>query len=125
LHLIRDEVNKALEETRQRGEIGSALAAEVTLYAEPTLLPKLTRLGEELRFLLITSDAKVHPITELPIEGVVNEYGFSIKVAASTYEKCERCWHRRPDVGQNSDHPELCVRCLGNISEQPEVRHYI
>lgn len=124
-HLIRDEVNKALEETRQKGEIGSALAAEVTLYADSKALPKLTRLGEELRFLLITSGATVYPMSSVPAGIATTEYGVAIQVAASTHEKCARCWHRRPDVGQNMEHPELCLRCVGNISGQDEVRQYI
>ena len=125
LHLIRDEVNKALEETRQKGEIGSPLAAEITLYAEPSVLPKLTRLGEELRFLFITSGADVYPVSQSSHKELVNEYGVSIHVSSSTHEKCARCWHRRVDVGQNSEHPELCLRCVGNITNQPEVRYYI
>lgn len=125
LHLIRDEVNKALEETRQKGEIGSALAAEVTLYADNKTLPKLTRLGEELRFLLITSDAAVHPLSAAPAGITTTEYGVSITVSASKHEKCARCWHRRPDVGQDERHPELCLRCVGNISGQEEVRQFI
>lgn len=125
LHQIRDEVNKALEETRQKGEIGSALAAEVNLYASPEVLPKLTRLGEELRFLLITSGAKVIPASNAPAGLALTEYGVSIEVTASVHEKCARCWHRRPDIGQNKEHPELCLRCVGNISGQDEVRHFI
>ncbi len=125
LHLIRDEVNKALEETRQQGVIGSALAAEVTLFADSKALPKLTRLGEELRFLLMTSGAVVHPMSLAPKELPVTEYGVSIAVTASTFEKCARCWHRRSDVGQDKEHPELCLRCVGNISGQDEERHFI
>lgn len=125
LYLIRDEVNKALEETRQRGEIGSALAAEVTLYADDKLLPKLTRLGEELRFLLITSGATAYPVNRSPKGLPITECGVSIQVTASAHEKCARCWHRRSDVGQNKDHPELCLRCVGNISGQNEERRYI
>lgn len=125
LHSIRDEVNKSLEDTRQRGEIGSALAAEVTLYADSKLLPKLTRLGEELRFLLITSGASVQPMTSAPGGIAKTEYGVAIKVEASTYEKCARCWHRRPDVGQDQQHPELCLRCVGNINGHDELRLFI
>lgn len=125
LHVIRDEVNKALEETRQRGEIGSALAAEVTVYADAKVMPKLTRLGEELRFLLITSGAKVEPLSHLPAGLATTELGIAIDVAASTHEKCARCWHRRPDIGQDSDHPELCLRCVGNISGRDEERQFI
>ncbi|MGT3154754.1 isoleucine--tRNA ligase [Legionella pneumophila] len=125
LHIIRDEVNKALEETRQRGEIGSALAAEVTVYADDKVLPKLTRLGEELRFLLITSGAKASPINHSPKGLSVTDCGVSIQVIASVHEKCARCWHRRADVGQNQEHPELCLRCVGNISGYHEERRYI
>lgn len=125
LHLIRDEVNKALEETRQKGDIGSALAAEVTLYADSKVLPKLSRLGEELRFLLITSGAHAVPMAEIPSGIALSEYGVGIKVAASSYEKCARCWHRRPEVGSDRSHPELCLRCVGNISGRDEVRHFI
>jgi isoleucyl-tRNA synthetase len=125
LHLIRDEVNKALEEKRQKGEIGSALAAEVSLYADDKVLPKLNRLGEELRFLLMTSGADVHPMKPETGSLVTTEYGVAIDVSASSYEKCARCWHRRPDIGQNKEHPELCLRCVGNISGQDEARHFI
>ncbi|MFI4919562.1 MAG: isoleucine--tRNA ligase [Legionellales bacterium] len=125
LYVIRDEVNKALEETRKQGIIGSALAAEVTLYADANVMPKLTRLGEELRFLLITSGAKVEPMSHAPAGLVASEYGISIAVAASTYEKCARCWHRRADVGQDHQHPELCLRCVGTISGVDEVRQFI
>ncbi len=125
LHLIRDEVNKALEETRKKGEIGSALAAEVSLYADSNTFPKLTRLGEELRFLLITSGTTVYPMASAPVGLATTEYGVAIQVVASTHEKCARCWHRRPDVGQDAQHSELCLRCVGNISGQDEVRHFI
>lgn len=125
LHIVRDEVNKALEETRQRGEIGSALAAKVTVYADAKALPKLTRLGEELRFLFITSEAKACPISQSPKGLAVTDCGVSIQVTASVHEKCARCWHRREDVGQNQEHPELCLRCVGNISGYHEERLYI
>ena len=116
---------KPLEETRQKGEIGSALAAEVTLYANKAVLPKLTRLGKELRFLLITSEASVYPMTDSPPAFLLTEYGVSIKVSASTKEKCARCWHRRPDVGVNKEHPELCLDFVGNISGSDETRLFI
>lgn len=125
LHLVRDEVNKALEETRQKGVIGSALAADVVLYADDNIMPKLTRLGEELRFLLITSEAQVKPQHLRPSDVDSNALGVAIAVTASTHEKCGRCWHRRADVGLHQEHPELCSRCIGNISGQEEKRQFI
>ncbi|MGL6036305.1 MAG: isoleucine--tRNA ligase [Legionella sp.] len=125
LYLIRDGVNKSLEEMRQKNEIGSALAAEVTVYADDKVMPKLTRLGEELRFLLITSEAQVKPLSTAPAGLIANEQHIAIGVAAAAHEKCARCWHRRADVGQDNQHPELCLRCVGNISGQDEMRHFI
>lgn len=125
LHAIRDEVNKALESQRQAGLIGSALAAEVTLYASGYAETLLTRLSDELRFILITSSATVRPMSECPADAVLNEeLGVAIGVSASSYAKCGRCWHRCEDVGEHVEHPELCGRCITNIGEGEEVRHF-
>jgi isoleucyl-tRNA synthetase len=122
---IRDEVNKALESQRQTGTIGSALAAEVILYANDNVQSMLARLGNELHFILITSSATVRPMSERTEDAVLNEaLGVAIGVKASQSPKCSRCWHRCEDVGIHIEHPELCGRCIGNISGKPEVRHF-
>ncbi|MFA5959431.1 MAG: isoleucine--tRNA ligase [Tatlockia sp.] len=123
IQAVRDEVNAALESKRKEGVIGSALAAEVTLYAEAPLYSMLTSLKDELRFILITSSALVKPMQECE-EGVIanKELKLAVAVSASTCEKCARCWHRRSDVGSCAAHPELCLRCAGNITGQDEVR---
>ncbi|MBA3535574.1 MAG: isoleucine--tRNA ligase [Tatlockia sp.] len=125
LQLIRDEVNKALENKRKEAVIGSALAAEVTLYANENLFPVLNRLANEMRFILMTSAAVVKPINEAIDDIVYNkDLNLAISVRASTFEKCSRCWHRREDVGIDKQYPELCLRCAGNISGNDEVRHF-
>ena len=125
IYAIRDEVNKALESKRQEGLIGSALAAEVVLYASAETRALLDRLGDELRFILITSYASVLPMSECSQDVMPNdELGVAILVRASTHEKCSRCWHRREDVGSHVDHPELCIRCVGNITGQDEMRQF-
>lgn len=123
--VIRDEVNKALETQRQTGLIGSGLAAEVTLYAEEGVQAMLARLGDELRFILITSSAAVRPMSERTENAVLNEeLGVAIGVIASPHPKCSRCWHRCEDVGTHEAHPELCQRCIVNISGDEELRHF-
>jgi len=123
LYAVRDDVNKALENKRQEGVIGSGLAAEVTLYANEHMYPMLARLEDELRFMLITSSAVVLPMSECPPELlVVDAPGVVIQVHASHDPKCARCWHRSADVGYDAKHPELCPRCVGNISGKDEVR---
>lgn len=125
LQAIRDEVNKALEIQRQAGVIGSALAAHVNLYVQGAAEEAIASLGEELRFLLITSGAKVYPLDEAPAEAYRSEaLPLVIWVEASGNEKCARCWHRCEDVGTDTAHPLLCKRCIGNIGQNPEVRDY-
>ncbi len=121
---IRDAVNKELEVQRAAGHIGSALEAEVTLYCSPEIKQKLDLLGDELRFVLITSYAIVFPEDANTKELVATEIaGLWLKVTPVTYPKCARCWHRRQDIGSHADHPELCSRCIINIADG-EVRRY-
>ncbi|WP_412754111.1 isoleucine--tRNA ligase [Legionella londiniensis] len=125
IQAIRDEVNKALEQKRQEGVIGSALAADITLFANERAQSLLQRLGDELRFVLITSSAQVLPLEESGYLDNFNEQlGIAIQVEASAHAKCERCWHRREEVGLDKNHPGLCHRCIGNITGDAELRKY-
>ena len=125
LQVVRDEVNKALELKRQQGHIGSGLAANVYLYAKGELLGALKSLGNELRFLLITSGATVDDLANAPADALqITELGLAISVEPNTFEKCARCWHRCEDIGHDAQHPELCSRCVGNITGKDEQRCY-
>lgn len=125
IQLVRDEVNKALETTRQSGLIGSGLAASVTLYASESLQSLLDRFRDELRFILITSSATVLPLANCPAEIAISGMeGLAIQVQASECEKCERCWHRCDDIGENPEHPQLCMRCVSNIEGEGEQRFF-
>lgn len=121
---VRDAVNNELEVQRKAGRIGSALEASVTLYCGPALKLELDRLGNELRFVLITSGVEVLPLTDTPDAVTTEVPDLLVKVVPLKDAKCVRCWHRRPDVGQSASHPELCERCVENVDGQGEVRHY-
>lgn len=122
---IRDAVNKELERLRSAGTIGSALQAEVSLYVSPSLQTLLTALGDELRFVLITSRADVLPETQRSNDVVETEIpGLWLKIQASLHAKCVRCWHYRADAGRDKTHPELCARCVDNVTGKGEVRHF-
>lgn len=126
LQLIRDEVNRALECQRQAGVIGSALAANIVIYASEKVSSLLAKLGDELRFFMITSSAQVLPLEQRPQNAVMNEeLGVAIDVNPSHFEKCARCWHRCEDVGQHSEHPLLCQRCIINITGTGEERQFV
>ncbi len=117
---VRAAVAKELEKLRVAGGIGASLAAEVDLYCDGPLLEDLGRLEDELRFVLITSYARVHPLYARPDHAEdALEGRLAIAVAPCGYTKCVRCWHYRHDVGVAAHHPELCGRCVENV-EQPE-----
>ncbi len=119
---LRSAVNKVLEEARGEGLIGSALESEVTLYCSPEWLPVLDILGDELRFILITSEAQYLEMAQGEDAKATELEGLQVRVEASGHEKCVRCWHRRSDVGSSVEHPELCGRCVVNVSGAGEVR---
>ncbi len=121
---LREAVNQELETLRTAETIGSSLAAEVDIYCDDILFTQLDTLEDELRFIFITSYARLNPIDKKP--DTANEYdGFWLQVRPSEHAKCVRCWHHREDVGSNNaEHPELCGRCVENITGAGEKRYY-
>ena len=122
---VRQQVNKALELQRAEGALRGSLDAAVTLYAETALAQQLRALGDELRFVLITSEVTVSDWESAPQTAMEAE-GLALRIVAepASSEKCERCWHRRPDVGEHAAHPALCGRCVSNIEGPGEVRQF-
>ncbi|BAS67652.1 isoleucine--tRNA ligase [Bathymodiolus septemdierum thioautotrophic gill symbiont] len=117
-------VRKKMEEMRSEKAIGSSLDAEVDIYCSDAIYQSLAKLGDELRFIFITSYARIHPISEQPSDCVVVGEGVAIKVIKSTHKKCVRCWHHRQDIGKNDKHPELCGRCVENVDGDGEKRKF-
>ncbi|WP_172591480.1 isoleucine--tRNA ligase [Shewanella xiamenensis] len=120
---VRNEVNKVIEQARRDKRIGGSLEAEVILFADAALTEQLTHIGDELRFVLLTSEAKVLPLADATSDAVETELAsLKLVVNATTAEKCERCWHHREEVGTIEAHPTLCHRCVTNIEGDGEVR---
>lgn len=110
---LRYEVNKKIEEKRNEGVIGSALEAYVEISCDKSLMTEFKKLGDELRFVLITSAA------------TVKEGPFNITINPITHAKCGRCWHRREDIGIDPKHPDICGRCVNNLPDgKGETRYY-
>jgi isoleucyl-tRNA synthetase len=120
---VREVVYKALEELRISETIGSSLDAEIDIYCDDPLYAQLTALEDELRFVLITSYARIHPSNAKPEHAIAGE-GFWVTAVPSKHQKCVRCWHHREDVGTHPEHPELCGRCIENVAGHGEVRRY-
>jgi isoleucyl-tRNA synthetase len=122
---LKTDVARHLERLRAAGEIGAPLEAEVTIYAPAAQASRFEALQDELRFLLITSQARV-VTTDVPAADSVpsSEPGVWIEVQPSTQPKCVRCWHLRSDVGSDPRHPELCARCVVNVEGPGEERRF-
>lgn len=122
---LRADVNKELENARAAGIIGSGLEAEVVLYVDEKSAHWLSALEDELRFIFITSSAVLRPLEQkIPSAVVSDTSGMWISVSASTNKKCIRCWHRRPEIGHNPQHPEICDRCIENVEGPGEIRKF-
>ena len=123
---VRGEVNKVLEQARADKRIGGSLEASVTLYADAALTEKLTGLGDELRFVLLTSGAAVADYAQAPDDAVQSDLikGLKIGLRKADGEKCPRCWHYTTDIGQNAAHAEVCGRCATNVAGSGELRKF-
>jgi len=122
---VRQVVSRELEALRNADKIGSSLEADVTVYANDQLLERMRKLADELRFVFITSSAVAHTALERPQDTKESELdGVAVLAVPSTAAKCIRCWHRRSDVGMNTQHPQLCSRCAENVTGPGETRRY-
>jgi isoleucyl-tRNA synthetase len=123
---VRECVAKELEQARAAGVIGSSLDAEVGLYCGREIHDELLKLEDELRFVLITSYARLYLVGEPPAEAQHHSLDSGdeiyVSVSASAHAKCVRCWHHRDDVGSSREHPELCGRCVENVAGSGEPR---
>jgi isoleucyl-tRNA synthetase len=114
IRAVRDAANKAIEDVRTTGAVGASLQAEIAIFAPETVLTDLRSLAEDLRFAFITSKVTLSVADELRVE-----------VTASNGTKCARCWHYTNDVGQSTEHPSVCARCVSNLSGSGESRAYV
>lgn len=110
---IRDVANKEIEAVRTTGALGSSLQANLTIAAPEADRALLASLGEDLRFVFITSAAALAAADAL-----------AVTVQPSAARKCERCWHWRDDVGHDPAQPGLCGRCTANLSGKGEPRSF-
>ncbi len=111
---VRALANKAIEEKRAQGLVGSSLQCELDIHAVGKTYESLARLGDDLRYVLIVSRASVHHVGHEVVE--------RIEVTPSAHAKCERCWHYREDVGADAAHPAICGRCVSNLFGNGEPR---
>jgi isoleucyl-tRNA synthetase len=122
---LKSDVAREMERFRAAGVIGSSLDADITVYADQSSAARYHVVGDELRFLLITSEARV-VASAAPVESAAKSSadGVWIEVKPSTAAKCVRCYQLRADVGSDARHPEICSRCVSNIEGPGEERQF-
>jgi len=111
IQAIRAVANKEIETVRAQGQLGSSLQANLRVQLPAADLALLQSLGDDLKFVFITSAVALGEAPEL-----------AVTVSVSTAPKCERCWHYRDDVGADTAHPGLCGRCVSNLHGAGETR---
>ena len=113
---VKTELQRAIEQERERGIIGSSLEAEVVVKAPPDQFAVLKKLEADLKYVFITSRVKLEKGTSLDRTRVL--------VSKSTNPKCQRCWHHSDQVGSIKDHLDICKRCFDSLSGKVEQRRY-
>jgi isoleucyl-tRNA synthetase len=112
---VRGEMTKVLELARQEKVIGHPLEAEVSLKVDGELGGFLADNWDILKTIAIVSE--LHRVDDIGPEAVISEelpeLAVLVKPAAGT--KCERCWTRAISVGDSTEHPLLCKRCVGVV----------
>ena len=120
----KEAINKMLETSRSEGLIKGSLDAEIVLYADDHYMQALGKLGDELRFVTITSTASLLPMAQSGDAPQSSLTGLNVAIGRSDATKCVRCWHYMADVGSVEAHPELCARCVDNVAGAGEIRSY-
>ncbi|ATE60253.1 isoleucine--tRNA ligase [Thauera sinica] len=111
---VRADGLKVIEQLRTDGKVGSSLQAELALCLTSDKFTAMASLGEDLRFVTMTSAATLSEVAAAEDERIV--------ASPRDAQKCERCWHYVESVGSHAEHPALCGRCVGNLFGDGETR---
>ena len=98
---VRDDVNKALEESRNEKVIGKSLEAAVEIYSNDSEVVELLNSVDNLHQLFIVSSVVVKEN-----DGATYDLA-TVKVTKAQGHRCERCWNIVEEVTEES----LCHRC--------------
>ncbi len=111
---VRRVITGALEVERGEKRLGSSLQAAPEVYMTQNYATNLE--GVDLATVGVTSAVSI-------IEGLAPENAYTLDdvtgvgviVQNATGDKCERCWRILPDVGLESNLPDLCGRCVSAV----------
>ena len=104
---VRDDVNKALEESRNEKVIGKSLEAAVEIYSNDSEVVELLNSVDNLHQLFIVSSVEVKEN-----DGVTYDLA-TVKVTKAEGHRCERCWNIVEEVNEEG----LCPRCASILNK--------
>ncbi len=102
---LRSKVLKEIEDKREKGIIGSSLEAEAKISLKGADYNFFTSYKDVLGEIFIVSSV------------IIKEGDFSVQVKKAQGDKCARCWNWSETVGVDSDHPDVCAKCLRALKE--------
>ena len=104
---VRDDVNKALEESRNEKVIGKSLEAAVEVYSSDAEVVELLNSVDNLNQFFIVSKVAVKEN-----DGVAYDLA-TVKVTKAEGHRCERCWNIVDEVNEEG----LCPRCASILNK--------
>ncbi len=115
---LRQEVSKALEESRAAKVIGSSLEAMVVIHAPKTLGQTIGSMEDPEGFFIVSQlEVRESDEAAAPAEEDGNLPGVSIEVKKAQGDKCPRCWVWTPQIGSDATFPDVCPRCARVLRE--------
>ena len=104
---VRDDVNKALEESRNEKVIGKSLEAAVEVYSNDAEVVELLNSVANLNQFFIVSKVAVKEN-----DGVTYDLA-TVKVTKAEGHRCERCWN----IVDEANEEGLCPRCASILNK--------
>ncbi len=113
---VRGEVSKVIEMARKDKVLGHSMDAAVEIAPPEAFRGLLETHREDMRAILIVSQVDIVAADRIsaPYRSTEIE-GLTIGVAKAPGKKCSRCWIYSESVGQDTEHPLICSRCLKTI----------
>ena len=115
LQKVRSEVSKQLENARADKQLGQSLEAKVLLDVPASYQPLMTEYLDLLPTYFIVSQVELTSDLPAAVEAE-NIPGLKLQILPAEGEKCERCWNYATSVGQDSEHPTICARCVAALA---------
>ncbi|MBT3307226.1 MAG: class I tRNA ligase family protein, partial [Alphaproteobacteria bacterium] len=112
---LRRVVTGAIELERREKRIGSSLQAHPVVTASAEDIAVFDGLDAAELFITSNADFSTEPAGDggFSMEEVP---GITVLPNQAQGEKCERCWKVLPDVGNDSEHPNVCGRCADAVN---------